>query len=118
MRTRYLIKIFERINFVPLQMTEKKISPEPAMLITRINDVVVVEYTCEQEDDYKCSEYAFNEAEDKAKRFEKDLKWVAKIVNGSNFSFYTNEEEVIIDYSDLASISIATGFAGCEFMQY
>ena len=118
MRTRHLIKTFELINFVPLSMTEKKISPEPAMLITRIHDVVVVEYTCDQEDNYKCSEYAFIDAEDKAKRFEQDLKWVAHIVNGSNFSFYTNEEEVIIDHSNLTSISIATGFTGCEFMQY
>ena len=99
-------------------MTGKKISSAPAMHITRIHDVVVVEYTCEKEDDYKCSEYSFNEVEDRAKRFEQDLKWVANIVNGSNFSFYTNEEEVIIDHSDLTSISIATGFAGCEFMRY
>lgn len=99
-------------------MSEKKTSPEPAMLITRIRDVVVVEYTCNQEDAYKCSEYAFIDAEDQAKRFEQDLKWVANIVNGSNFSFYANDEEVMIDHSNLTSISIANGFAGCEFMQY
>lgn len=99
-------------------MHEKKISPEPAILITRVRDVVVVEYTRDKEDAYKCCEYAFINAEDLAKRFEKDLKWAANIVNGSNFSFYANDEEVMIDHSNLTSISIATGFAGCEFMQY
>lgn len=97
-------------------MIEKKTSLEPALLVTRIADVVIVEYTNEKLEDYKCSEYIFNEALDRAIQFEEDLKWVAKIVNGSDFSFYTNEEEVIIDHSSLTSISISTGDAGCEYI--
>lgn len=88
------------------------------MLITRIADVVSVEYTGEKLEDYKCSEYIFNEAVDRAIQFEEDLKWVAKIVNGSDFSFYTNEEEVIIDHSSLTSISISTGDVACEYIRH
>jgi len=99
-------------------MNIKKEFLDPVMQVTRVREVVIVEYTCEKEDIYKWSEYTFNNAEDRAKRFEEDLKWVANIVNGSNFSFYSNGEEVMIDSSDLISISIATGYAGCEFIQH
>jgi hypothetical protein len=97
-------------------MIERKISQEPGLLITRVADVVIIEYTSEKPEDYKYCEYRFNEAEDRAMKFEENLKWVANIVNGSDFSFYTNEEEVIIDHSSLTSISISTGDAGCEYI--
>jgi len=99
-------------------MLKKKVSLEPELQITRIRDIVIIEYSCDQEDAYKCCEYLFNDAEDRAKHFAADLLWVSKIVNGSNFTFYTNDEEVIIDHSNLTSISIATGFAGCEYKEY
>jgi hypothetical protein len=97
-------------------MIERKISQKSAMLITRVADVVFIEYTCEKLENYKHCEYIFNEAVDRAIQFEEELKWVANIVNGSDFSFYANEEEVIIDHSSLTSISISTGDAGCEFI--
>ena len=99
-------------------MQKSKISSQPTLQITRLQEVVIVEYISEQEDSYKWCEYKFSKAEDRAKRFEEDLKWVATIVNGSNFSFYTTEEEVIIDYSDLIGIAISTGYPGCEFINH
>ena len=99
-------------------MQKSKVSLEPTLHITRVHELVVIEFTCEKEDLYKCGEYSFNEAEDKAIRFVAELKWVAKIVKGNDFSFYANEEEVIIDRSDLTSIAIATGFVGCYFSRY
>jgi len=99
-------------------MRKKIISHQPSININRVGSVVAVEYTCKQIDSYKYSEYLFNDGSDIAKRFEEELKWVASIVKGSNFSFYTNREEVIIYHSDQTSISIATGSAACEFIQH
>ena len=99
-------------------MINIKTSPEPILQITRVREVVIVEYICEKEETYQWSEYSFNNAEDRAKRFEEDLNWVANIVNGTGFSFYVNSEEVMIDHSDLISIAISTGYAGCEFIQH
>jgi hypothetical protein len=99
-------------------MINKKVSPEPILQITRAREVVIVEYICDKEDTYQWSEYSFNNAEERAKRFEEDLQWVANIVNGLNFSYYANGEEVMIDCTDLVSISIATGDAGCAFIQH
>ena len=99
-------------------MREKIISHQPSMNINRVGSVVAIEYTCNRIVSYKFSVYLFNDGSDKAKRFEEELRWVASIVNGSNFSFYTNCEEVIIYHSDQTSISIATGSAACEFIQH
>jgi hypothetical protein len=99
-------------------MRKKIISQQPSININRVGSVVGVEYTCNRIASYKFSVYLLNDGEDQAKKFEEELKWVASIVNGSNFSFYTNNEEVILYHSDQTSISIATGSAACEFIQH
>jgi len=99
-------------------MREKKISQQPSINVNRDGSVVAIEYTCNQIASYNLSVYLFNDGKDRAKRFQEELEWVASIVNGSNFSFYTNNEEVILYHSDQTSISIATGSAACEFIQH
>lgn len=99
-------------------MHKKIISHQPSLNDNRVGSVVAVENTCNRKSSYKFSEYLFNDGEDRSKRFEEELKWVASIVNGHNFSFYSNTDEVIIYRSDQTSISIATGSAACEFIQH
>ena|ERR1035437_6580124 len=99
-------------------MREKIISQQPSLNVNRVGSVVAVEYTCNRIASYKFSVYLFNDGEDRANRFEEELKWVASMVSGSSFSFFTNNEEVIIYRSDQTSISIATGSAACEFIQH
>ena len=99
-------------------MRKKITSLQPSMNINRDGSVIAVEYTCNRIASYKLSVYLFNDGTDRAKRFEEELKWVASIVKGSNFSFYTNSDEVIIFHSDQTYISIATGSAECEFIQH
>ena len=99
-------------------MREKIISQQPSMNVNRDGSVVAVEYTCNQIASYNLSVYLFNDGTERAKRFEEELNWVASIVNGSNFSCFTNSDEVIIHHSDQTSISIATGSSSCEFIQH
>ncbi|MDP4291821.1 MAG: hypothetical protein Q8908_12125 [Bacteroidota bacterium] len=99
-------------------MVNRKISPEPLLQITRAGEVVIIEYICEKAETYRWCEYDFSDAEDRAKRFEEDLKIVANMVKGSDFSFYASEEEVMIDYTDLISISVSTDYMGCKFLQH
>lgn len=99
-------------------MMNKKVSTEPILRISRVDETVTVDYICEGEESYKSVEYTFNDAEDRAARFEKDMIWVSNRVSGTDFSFYANEEEVIIDHSDLVSIAIATGYSGCDFKEH
>ena len=99
-------------------MREKKISQQPSMNVNRDGSVVAIEYTCNQITSYNLSVYLFNDGKDRAKRFEEELKWVASIVKGSNFSCFTNNDEVIIYHSDQTNISIATGSTACEFIQH
>ena len=99
-------------------MREKIISHQPSLNVNRVGSVVAVEYTCNRIASYKFSVYLFNDGSDRAKRFEEELKWVASILIGHNFSFYSNTDEVIIYRSDQTSISIATGSAACEFIQH
>jgi len=70
-------------------MREKTISQQPSMNVNRDGSVVAVEYTCNQIASYKFSVYLFNDGSDRAKRFEEELKWVANILIGHNFSFYS-----------------------------
>ena len=111
-------EIWLKIFLVSLHMIKKKVSSEPILQITRNKEVVVVEFICEKEETYKCSEYIFIDSEEHAQRFEKDLIWVSHRVNGTDFSYYANEEEVIIDHSELVSISILTGYVGCDFKEH
>ena len=99
-------------------MRTKIKSLQPSMNINRVGSVVGVEYTCNLIASYKYSVYLFNDGSDRAKRFEEELKWVASMVNGSNFSFHTNNGEVIIFHSDQTFISIATGSAACAFIKH
>ena len=99
-------------------MLEKKLSHQPSMNVNRDGSVVAVEYTCNRIASYKLSVYLFNDGKDRAKRFEEELKWVASIVNGSNFSCFTNNEEVILYHSDQTSISIAIGSTSCKFIKH
>jgi hypothetical protein len=99
-------------------MRKKITSLQPSMNINRVGSVVAFEYTCNQIASYKLSVYLFNDGKDRAKQFEEELKWVASIVKGSNFSCFTKSDEVIIYHSDQTSISIATGSAACEFIQH
>lgn len=99
-------------------MINKKVSAEPILQISRNKEVVVVEYICEKEETYKCSEYIFIDSEEHAKRFEEDLIWISHRVNGTDFSFYANSEEVIIDHSELVSITISTGYIGTDYQEH
>ena len=96
----------------------KKVSLEPILQITRNKEVVMVEYICQKEETYRCSEYIFIDSEEHAKRFEKDLIWISNRVSGTDFSFYSNNEEVIIDHSELVSITISTGYIGTDYQEH
>jgi len=106
------------IILLSLHMMNKKVSTEPILRISRVAETVTVDFICEGDEAYKSVEYTFNDAEDRAILFEKEMTWVSNRVSGTDFSFYANDEEVIIDHSELVSISIATGFAGCEFKEH
>ena len=99
-------------------MMNKKVSLEPILQITRNKEVVMVEYICQKEETYKCSEYIFIDSEEHARRFEKDLIWISHRVNGTDFSFYANNEEIIIDHSELVSITISTGYIGTDYQEH